>query len=144
MFIIFFALGLGGGYLIFSNNNDGPNEQAATEETQNTENREQTDEATEEDGGEELSEAAAGEGQILVERGCVSCHSTSALNIEGGATGPDLSQSYLNVEQKHGVPIDEFLKNPTSAVMSSVISSDPLTDEELEAVVEALRIASEK
>ena len=53
--------------------------------------------------------------------GCIACHAVSALEVQGGVTGPDLSNSYVNVPDKHGVPIDEFLKEPTTAVMSGVI-----------------------
>ncbi len=84
------------------------------------------------------------EGRVFIQSGCISCHSVSALNLQGGATGPDLSQAYKNVEGKHGVPIEEFLKNPTSAVMSGVIGGNPLTDDERAAIIEALKAASEK
>ena len=70
------------------------------------------------------------------------CHAVSGLNLEGGATGPDLTQAFNNVEGKHGKPLAEFLKEPTSAVMSSVIGGNPLTDEEISQVVEALKKAA--
>ncbi len=88
--------------------------------------------------------ATAPEGEIFTKRGCVACHSVSALNVKGGAVGPDLSQAYVNVKDKHGVPVEEFLKKPTSAVMSGVLGKNPLTDEEREAVLKALKLASEK
>lgn len=88
--------------------------------------------------------ASSSEGQIFAKRGCIACHAVSSLNVQGGATGPDLSQAYVNVKDKHGVPIEEFLKKPTSAVMSGVLGGQPLTDEEREAVLAALKLASEK
>ncbi|MGD8190510.1 cytochrome C [Brevibacillus ginsengisoli] len=88
--------------------------------------------------------AAAPEGEIFTKRGCVSCHSVSALNIHAGQVGPDLSQAYVEAEGKHGMKLEEFLKKPNSAVMSGVLSSKPLTDEERKAVLDALKIASEK
>jgi cytochrome c551/c552 len=84
------------------------------------------------------------EGDILKQKGCLSCHSVSKLNLQGGATGPDLSNAYKEVEGKHGKPIEEFLKAPTSAVMSGVIKSNPLTDEERAAIIQVLKTASEK
>jgi hypothetical protein len=48
------------------------------------------------------------------------------------------------VEGKHGKPIEEFLKAPTSAVMSGVIGKNPLSDEERKQVLELLKQASEK
>lgn len=88
--------------------------------------------------------ATSSEGQIFTTKGCLGCHSISALNLQGGAAGPDLSKAFVNVKDKHGVPIEEFLKKPTSAVMSGVIGGNPLTDEEREAILKALKQASEK
>lgn len=93
---------------------------------------------------EPAATATSADGQIFTQAGCIACHSVSALNVQGGATGPDLSKAYENVEGKHGVPLEDFLKKPTSAVMSSVLGSDPLTDEERKMVMEALKKASEK
>ncbi len=92
----------------------------------------------------ETTPTASAEDSILQQKGCLSCHAVSKLDLAGGATGPDLSQAFVNVEGKHGKPINEFLKEPTSAVMSSVISGSPLTDEEINEVVELLKQASEK
>lgn len=88
--------------------------------------------------------ATAATGEIFSKVGCIACHSISALDVKGGATGPDLSKAYVNVADKHGKSLEEFLKKPSSAVMSSVIGAKPLTDEERKQVIEALRIASEK
>ena len=92
----------------------------------------------------ETTTATAGEGRIFVQRGCVQCHSVKALNIQGGAVGPDLSKAYTEVEAKHGIPIEQFLRKPNSAVMSGVLGNKPLTDEEYNAVLTALKAASEK
>jgi hypothetical protein len=54
------------------------------------------------------------------------------------------TQAYANVEGKHGKPIEEFLKAPTSAVMSGVIGKNPLSDEERKQVLDLLKQASEK
>ena len=81
---------------------------------------------------------------ILSSKGCLGCHAVESLGLQGGATGPDLSKAFENVEGKHGKAIDEFLKEPTSAVMSGVISGSPLSDEERQQVVDMLKTASEK
>ena len=83
-------------------------------------------------------------GYAKAQASCVACHSVSALNVQGGVTGPDLSKAYLNVADKHGVPVEDFLKKPTSAVMSSVLGANPLTDEERAQVLSALQAASGK
>lgn len=135
IFLICFALAFGVGYLIFSR--DAAPEVAEDAPKTNEEIKEEDIELQEGD-------AKANEGRILVQTGCISCHSVSALNLQGGATGPDLSNAYTTVEGKHGLPIEEYLQNPTSAVMSTVIAGDPLTEDELQGILDALKVASEK
>jgi cytochrome c551/c552 len=141
-FVISALLGFGLGYLVFDvimgDSDKQPqvaqtetNDTAAAKEEESTESKEETT-------------VAANEDNILNKKGCLGCHSVEALNIQGGAVGPDLSQSFANVEGKHGKSIDEFLKEPTSAVMSGVIGKSPLTDEERKQVLELLKQASEK
>jgi len=140
-FVISALLGFGLGYLVFDvimgDSDKQPqvaqtetNDTAAAKEEESTESKEET--------------VAANEDNILNKKGCLGCHSVEALNIQGGAVGPDLSQSFANVEGKHGKSIDEFLKEPTSAVMSGVIAKSPLTDEERTQVLDLLKQASEK
>jgi cytochrome c551/c552 len=141
-FVISALLGFGLGYLVFDvimgDSDKQPqvaqtetNDTAAAKEEESTESKEETT-------------VAANEDNILNKKGCLGCHSVEALNIQGGAVGPDLSQSFANVEGKHGKSIDEFLKEPTSAVMSGVIAKSPLTDEERTQVLDLLKQASEK
>jgi cytochrome c551/c552 len=141
-FVISALLGFGLGYLVFDvimgDSDKQPqvaqtetNDTAAAKEEESTESKEETT-------------VAANEDNILNKKGCLGCHSVEALNIQGGAVGPDLSQSFANVEGKHGKSIDEFLKEPTSAVMSGVIGKSPLTDEERTQVLDLLKQASEK
>lgn len=139
IFLVCFVVAFGGGYLFFRDGNTEDTTKNVAQ-TDNKEDKEVKDDAT----SLQQGDASDNEGRVLVQTGCISCHSVSALNLQGGATGPDLSQSYVNVEGKHGKPLDEFLKNPTSAVMSGVISGDPLTEDELKGIVEALKVASEK
>lgn len=140
-FIISAVLGLGIGYLAFDVIGSDGSEKAATE-TNTTEvatetNKEETPETTD-------TASATGEENILQSKGCIGCHAVEGAGLQGGATGPDLSQAFNNVEGKHGKPLDEFLKEPTSAVMSTVIAGSPLTDEEISKIVEELKKASEK
>ncbi|WLR50358.1 cytochrome c [Bacillus tianshenii] len=138
IFVICAVIGFGGGYLFFKFSS--PVQQAGSDSAVE-------DKVAEEQPEEQASEAEQPTAQvdnILAEKGCLSCHAVSSLDLEGGATGPDLSTAYGNVEGKHGKPIDEFLKEPTSAVMSSVISGNPLSDEEIDKIVEVLKEASEK
>lgn len=141
-FIISALIGLGIGYVAFDliPANDGQEKDVAvTEESKPAETAKEDAEPAETE-----TTAAAGEENILQSRGCLGCHSVEALNLKGGATGPDLSQAYKNVEGKHGKPVAEFLKKPTSAVMSGVIGGNPLSEEEINQVVSILKEASEK
>ena len=142
IFIITAVIGLGLGYLVYDVIlPDGQQESAVNDEqkSQSTKDAEK-EEATNSD----EATTAVSEENILQTKGCLGCHAAAKLNLQGGATGPDLSDAYSNVEGKHGKPIEEFLKEPTSAVMSSVISGNPLTDEEIKQIVEVLKEASEK
>lgn len=143
-FILCAFIGLGLGYVVFDVViADGGNNKEVASSAETAKN---STEATKEEQKATKTEAtatASGEENILQSKGCIGCHAVKGLNLDGGATGPDLSQAYNNVEGKHGKPIQEFLKEPTSAVMSSVIGGNPLTDDEIAQIVEQLKKASE-
>lgn len=139
-FAISALLGFGLGYLVFGvimGDSEQPQQAAQTETKATTETKEESTEA------KETTSASVSEDNILNKKGCLGCHSVEALNLKGGAVGPDLSQAFVNVEGKHGKPIEEFLKQPTSAVMSGVIGKSPLTDDERKQVLDLLKQASE-
>jgi cytochrome c551/c552 len=140
-FVVSIVIGFGLGYLVFGvimGDSDKEPQVAQTE---------QIDEASETEGNKEEAKeetATVDANNILNSKGCLGCHAVDSLGLEGGATGPDLSKAFTDVEGKHGKTIDEFLKEPTSAVMSSVIGGSPLTDEERTQVLDMLKQASEK
>lgn len=140
-FVVSIVIGFGLGYLVFGviiGDSDKEPQVAQTE---------QIDEASETEGNKEEAKeetTTVDANNILSSKGCLGCHAVDSLGLEGGATGPDLSKAFTDVEGKHGKPIDEFLKEPTSAVMSSVIGGSPLTDEERTQVLDMLKQASEK
>ncbi|WP_057760012.1 hypothetical protein [Cytobacillus praedii] len=137
IFVISALIGLGLGYLVFDVIAPGQSQPEVA--VNDKEDSKSSEEATEETD----KTVAVSDDNILQAKGCLGCHAVSGLNLEGGATGPDLTQAFNNVEGKHGKPLAEFLKEPTSAVMSSVIGGNPLTDEEISQVVEALKKAAE-
>ncbi|WP_374724446.1 c-type cytochrome [Calidifontibacillus erzurumensis] len=144
IFLVFALIGFGGGYLV-SQITKGTDDVAAptpveTEEANNAGNESAVNESDQSNSG---ATAVSAEGEIISQKGCLACHSVEKLGLTGGTTGPDLSQAYVNVQDKHGKPINEFLKEPTTAVMSSVMGGNPLTDDEINQIVEALKIASE-
>jgi cytochrome c551/c552 len=137
-FVASIIIGFGLGYLVFGviiGDSDKPQvaQTEAADETNTTDDQKIEPET-----------ASVDEANILNSKGCLGCHAVDKLGLEGGATGPDLSKAFTEVEGKHGKPIEEFLKEPTSAVMSSVIGGNPLTDEERTQVLDMLKQASEK
>lgn len=141
IFIISAIIGLGLGYLVFDV--IAPDKSKETEVAVNDEkDTPKTSEPAKEET-DPVGATAVSEDNILQTKGCLGCHSVSKLNLQGGATGPDLSKAYSNVKGKHGKPLNEFLKEPTSAVMSGVIGGNPLSDEEINQVVDLLKQASE-
>ncbi|MCM3116231.1 cytochrome c [Neobacillus sp. MER 74] len=144
-FVICTLLGFGLGYLVFGviMGDSAKQPQVAQTETKETTETSAAKEETTTDS-KEATTVSANEDNILNKKGCLGCHSVESLKITGGAVGPDLSQAFVNVEGKHGKPIEEFLKAPTSAVMSGVIGKNPLSDEERKQVLDLLKQASEK
>lgn len=126
------------GVIILTTNimSDGSDEDTQVTDTDVSEEVDETEEAE-----EEQASTADAENNALVRNSCTACHAVSAIDIEGANTGPDLSNAFSSVEAKHGKPIEEYLQEPTSAVMSTVIGDNPLSDEELEAVLNALEEA---
>src|SRR5690625_6648298 len=70
------------------------------------------------------------EAESLSRNGCLGCHSVESMGAVGGDIGPDLSRAFPEMKGKHGKELDDFLKDPTSAVMATVIADDPLNDED--------------
>ncbi|MED4202801.1 cytochrome C [Neobacillus mesonae] len=140
-FVISALIGFGLGYLVFDviMGDSGSGQQ--TEQADNSQKSEAKEESTDT---KEAKTVSVDDDNILNKKGCLGCHAVESLELQGGAVGPDLSKAFVNVEGKHGKPIEEFLKQPTSAVMSGVISKNPLTDDERKQVLELLKEASEK
>ncbi|GGB51999.1 hypothetical protein GCM10011409_32010 [Lentibacillus populi] len=150
IFIVGFLVAFTAGYLFFGSDNSSANKDEQPAETQNLSD----DEASADDNqaASDKSTAKSEEGDATVpaeaaplsRNNCLSCHAIESLGAKGGTTGPDLSNAFTEVEGKHGKPLEEFLKEPTSAVMSGVIGDNPLKDEERKAIIEALKKAAEK
>ncbi|MBI0578182.1 cytochrome C [Neobacillus cucumis] len=142
-FVISLVIGFGLGYLVFDviTGDSGSQPQVAAQSDTSTN-------STTKDQGSQSKETAAtttsvDQDNILSKRGCLGCHSVEALNLKGGQVGPDLSHAFVEVKDKHGMPIEQFLTKPDSAVMSGVIGKNPLTDEERKQVLDILKKASE-
>ena len=125
------------GVIILTTNMYSDGNEADTQVT-DEEVSEEVDETEEET---EQASTSDADNNALVRNGCTACHAVGSIDIDGANTGPDLSNAFSTVEAKHGKPIDEYLQEPTSAVMSTVIEGDPLSEEDLEAVLNALEEA---
>jgi cytochrome c551/c552 len=143
-FVISVVLGFGLGYLVFEviKHDSGKQPVTASTETTTTTTDQKTD-SKEASAASTASTTPADTDNILSKRGCLGCHSVEALNLKGGQVGPDLSHAFVEVADKHGKPIEEFLKQPNSAVMSGVLGKNPLTDDQRKQVLELLKKASE-
>ena len=153
IFVIGFVLAFAGGYLFLGTGSADEAQETptptATEEG-SSESEDTDAESTEDDSDQEAEEESAdadvtldADTEALARNNCLSCHAVEEAGLDGGTTGPDLSNAYGEVEGKHGKTLDEFLQEPTSAVMSSVIEEDPLEDDEREKIVELLKEVSE-
>lgn len=145
-FLISALIGLGIGYLVFDviMGNDNQTEANVSTDNSTDDAISTTETAKEEQAADDTAaKTVSADTEIFTEKGCIGCHSISALDLSGGATGPDLSEAFNNVEGKHGKPLNEFLKEPTSAVMSGVIGGNPLTDEEINKLTQLLQKAAE-
>ena len=140
-FFVSIVIGFGIGYLVFGVIMGDGDSQPQVAQTEQTDDASETKGQKEEAKGETTTVDA---NNILNSKGCLGCHAVDKLGLDGGATGPDLSKAFTEVEGKHGKSLDEFLKEPTSAVMSGVIGGSPLTDEERTQVLDMLKQASEK
>jgi len=146
-FVVSVLVGFGLGYLVnefILSNDSGSQPKVASSNnaaSQSTAKDESSTQST--DKQEAAKTVSANQDNILQKRGCLSCHSVGALNLKGGQVGPDLSKAYVEVQDKHGMPIEKFLTKPNSAVMSGVIGKDPLTNDQRKQVIEILKKASE-
>lgn len=143
IFIAGFVIALTAGFFIFQGETVSKEEPAeAAPESHAEEAAEENGHADENAESEENSENVVQlESRVLEQKGCVACHAVSEIGLEGPPTGPDLSHVYSIMEGKHGKTMEEFLAEPTSAVMATVLGENPLTEEEIEAIAEVLQIA---
>ncbi|HEX5564675.1 MAG TPA: c-type cytochrome [Sporosarcina sp.] len=136
IFIIAFLLAFGGGYLYFSQGGKDQKQQTTQQGASTETGKEQVEK-------EEVATVPA-EAEVMSNNSCLSCHAVSSMGVEGGTTGPDLSNAYKDIEGKHGKDLDSFLQEPTSAVMSGVIGGSPLSEEDRAEIVKFLEKASEQ
>lgn len=149
-FVISALVGLGLGYLVFQvlpeKSDHNPQQVITTSESKSADtasNDASEDQSSGTSTTENESATAVNQDNILSARGCLGCHSVATLNLHAGQVGPDLSHAYVEVKDKHGMPIEQFLTKPNSAVMSGVLGNNPLTDDQRKQVLEILKKASE-
>jgi hypothetical protein len=86
--------------------------------------------------------SVSAEGEWFVKTGCAKCHAVSVYGVKSEAQiGPDLSMAVEDVKTRFGVPIEEFLENP-SGTMALVLSSQiQLTPEQKKVAIAKLHAA---
>lgn len=86
-----------------------------------------------------------GEGRFFVQKTCFICHDVSSLGIESATKiGPDLAIAVEDAPRRFGIPLDEFLKNP-SGTMSVVLARQiKLTDAERDEAIGLLKVAYQR
>lgn len=134
--IVGFLVAFGLGYLFLGKDEATPVQDS--DETTETEVQEEASDV------EDLATEIPEEAHALSRNGCLGCHAVESLDARGGDIGPDLSRSMPEMKAKHGKEIDDFLQEPTSAVMSTVLADNPLDDAEREQIIESLKIAAER
>lgn len=144
-FVICAVLGFGLGYLVFNviMGNSGTQTQESAQSGTTSTPKNQTTDSKKAPASTTATTTAVDQDNILSKRGCLGCHSVEALKLKGGQVGPDLSHAFVEVADKHRMPIENFLKKPNSAVMSGVLGKNPLTDDQRKQVLEILKKASE-
>ncbi|MTW87593.1 cytochrome C [Virgibacillus dakarensis] len=148
IFVIGFLAAFAGGYFFYTagDSTTSNNDIEQTADKKGSAQEKSTPKGKNEEAKKTEKESASvpAEAEPLSSNNCLSCHAVESLGAKGGTTGPDLSKAYEEVKAKRGKSLEDFLQEPTSAVMSTVIGDNPLKDEEREKIVEALKKAAEK
>ncbi|MBU8908336.1 cytochrome C [Desertibacillus haloalkaliphilus] len=139
IFLIGFIVAFVGGYFIYQGDSTASVDVEQTDPDVTDEKTIEEDVATDTE-----PTTVSAEARVISDQGCLACHAVSSLDLDGASTGPDLSDAYNITPGKHGKELDEFLQEPTSAVMTTVIDGNPLSDEDRVAIVEALRKAADQ
>jgi mono/diheme cytochrome c family protein len=78
--------------------------------------------------------------KIFETTGCTQCHGFAAYHLEGGTTGPDLSNAKAVVKKRYGMSLNAFLKAPKGnmkEVLGSMIHLSPRQRETIVALLDA-------
>ena len=67
-------------------------------------------------------------------RGCIQCHGIASLGIAGGFMGPDLSNTAVQVPDRIGISLSEFMESP-QGLMVEVLRGADLSEQEREGIV---------
>lgn len=73
---------------------------------------------------------------------CATCHHISDINVTGGSVGPDLSNILGTAFSGNATKLNQFLASPTTPTMRATWSGNPLTDQEVTALVDLLKYAA--
>lgn len=82
---------------------------------------------------------------LFLRKGCPNCHSISRVGIKSSTdAGPDLSFAYEDVKSRFGVPLEQFLPNPTGTMQMVLGQIIKLTPEERDSVIHIIKQLNEE
>jgi hypothetical protein len=76
--------------------------------------------------------------KIFETTGCTQCHSFASYHLDGGTTGPDLSNAMAVVKKRYGISLAAFFKAPKGHMKEVLESEIHLTASQRETIVALL------
>ena len=77
---------------------------------------------------------------LFLRKGCPTCHSIAAFGVKSGTDiGPDLGNAAEDVRSRFGVPLEQFLPNPTGTMQMVLSQLITLSPEERDSVIHVLQ-----
>ena len=90
-------------------------------------------------------EMLEGDGAFFVQNKCFVCHSVSSLGVNSAAKiGPDLSDAVVDVQNRFGRTLDDFLMDPTGTMSVVLATQIPLTTEQRQQAIALLKVAYQR
>jgi hypothetical protein len=77
---------------------------------------------------------------LFLRKGCPTCHSIAAFGVKSASDmGPDLGNAAEDVRSRFGVPLEQFLPNPTGTMQMVLSQLITLSPEERDSVIHMLQ-----
>jgi hypothetical protein len=77
---------------------------------------------------------------LFLRKGCPTCHSIAAFGVKSASDmGPDLGNAAEDVRSRFGVPLEQFLPNPTGTMQMVLSQLITLRPDERDSVIHLLQ-----